>query len=66
MSNATMTIIKVFGIVSIITIFWYFLICIFYFLVATFIGIEFDIKVSFLLFGAFIAFRMFYPKNVFK
>lgn len=66
MSNATMTIIKVFGIVSTIIIFWYFLISIFYFLVTIVIGIEFDIKVSFMLFGVFIAFRMFYPKNVFK
>jgi hypothetical protein len=65
MSNATGTILRAFGTILCLVIFWYFVVSIIYFVITLVLGFEFDLKVSLALFALFTMFRMFYPKNVF-
>lgn len=65
MSNATGTILRAFGTIMMVILFWYVVVVGLYFFVTLIFGFEFHLKVSFLLFCLFLSLRMFYPKNVF-
>ena len=65
-TNAIGTIFRIIGIFLSLIIFWYGTITLIYFIFCLIINVKFDFNLSFLLFGIFIVFRAFYPKNVFR
>jgi len=65
MTNATGTILRAFGTISTLILFWYLAVAGLYFTIGLVFGFGFDVKISFILFVIFLVGRMFYPKNVF-
>lgn len=64
-TNSIGTIIRITGIFFTLVGFWLLLVSLCYFLLCTVFSLEFSFTTDLLLFGIFLIFRMFYPKNVF-
>lgn len=65
-SNAIGTVIRIVGIFLTLTAFWYGSVAILYFISCLVFNLNFSFKITLLLFGSLLIFKMFYPKNVFR
>ena len=63
--NAIGTLFRIVMIFLTLICFWYVSVSLIYFGFTLLTSFEFSVQNSFILFGVFILFRMFYPKNVF-
>lgn len=66
MFNSIGTIFRALLIFMVLFVMWFFVITAIYYIAVLIVGIEFSIKIAFIIFIFFMTVRSFYPRNIFK